>query len=65
MIKDSITEGKQIETTDNTLCDLKRFIKDCLYCHFYKHKDCEVVRPGSYQPGIFFFFLLRFLKLKF
>ena len=38
MIEDGITEGNYTETSDNTLCDLKRF-QDFLYRHFHKHKD--------------------------
>ena len=54
MMEDGITEGKYIETNDNTLWDLKRF-KDFLYRHLYKHKDYEAMRPLSNQPGRFFF----------
>ena len=53
MIEDGITEGNYIETSNNTLCDLKRF-QDFLYRHFHKHKDYEAMRPGSNQPGRFF-----------
>ena len=44
MTEDGITEGKYVETSDNTLLDLTRLI---LYRHLYKHKDHEVMRPGS------------------
>ena len=47
MIEDGITEVKHIETSDNTLCDLKRF-HHFFYCHLYKHKDYEVMRPGRF-----------------
>ena len=47
MIEDGITEVKHIETSDNTLCDLKQF-QDFLYCHLYKHKDYEVMHPGHF-----------------
>ena len=53
MIKDGISEDKYIETSDNTLCDLKE-IEDFLYRHLYKHKDYEAIRPCSNQPGRFF-----------
>ena len=53
MIKDGISEDKYIETSDNTLCDLKK-IEDFLYRHLYKHKDYEAIRPCSNQPGRFF-----------
>ena len=53
MTEDGITEGKYIETSDNTLCDLKRF-QDFLYRHLYKYKDYEAMRPHSNQPGRFF-----------
>ena len=53
MIEDDITEGNYIETSDNTLCDLKRF-QVFLYCHLYKHKDYEAMRPRSNRPGRFF-----------
>ena len=53
MIEDGITEGNYIETSNNTLCDLKRF-QDFLYRHFHKHKDYEAMRPRSNQPGRFF-----------
>ena len=53
MIEASIAEGKYIETTDNTLCDLKRF-QDFLYFYFYKHKDYEAMHPCANQPGHFF-----------
>ena len=52
MIKDGTTECKYIETSDNTLCDLKRF-QGFLYSHLYKHKDCEAMHPRSNQPGLF------------
>ena len=43
MIGDDITERKYIETTDNTLCDLKclKWFQKFLYHHFYEHKDYE------------------------
>ena len=53
MIEDGITESKYIETSDNALCDLKRF-QDFLYRHLYKHKDYEAIRPRSNQPSRFF-----------
>ena len=53
MIKDGISEDKYIETSDNTLCDLKK-IEDFLHRHLYKHKDYEAIRPCSNQPGRFF-----------
>ena len=37
IVEDGITEVKYIETSDNTLFDLKRF-QDFLYHHRYKHK---------------------------
>ena len=54
MLEDGITEGKCIETSDNTLCNL-----DFLHRHLYKHKDFEAMHPFSNQPG---YFLLQ-LKL--
>ena len=53
MIEDDITEGKYIETSDKTLCNLKRF-QYFLYRHLYKHKDCEAMRPCFNQPACFF-----------
>ena len=53
MIEDGIAKGKYIETTGNTLCDLKQF-QDFLYCHFYKLKDYEAMRPRTNQLGRFF-----------
>ena len=52
MTEAGITEAKHIETSDNT-CDLKRF-QDFPYCHLYKHKDYEAMRPRSNKPGRFF-----------
>ena len=43
MIKDGITKGRYIETTDNALSDLKQF-QDFLHHNFYKYKDYEVTR---------------------
>ena len=53
MIEDGITESKYIETSENTLFDLKRF-QDFLFRHLYKDKDYEAMRPRSNQPGRFF-----------
>ena len=50
MTEGGITEGKYIETSGNTLCDLKRF-QDFLYRHLYKHKDYEARHPRSNQLG--------------
>ena len=44
MIEDEITEGKYIETSDNTLCDLKRF-QNFIFRHLYKHKDYKAMLP--------------------
>ena len=52
MIEDEITEGKYIETSDNTLCDLKRF-QNFIFCHLYKHKDYKAMFPRFNQPGRF------------
>ena len=49
IVEDGITEVKYIETSDNTLFDLKRF-QDFLYHHRYKHKDYEAMRPRSDHP---------------
>ena len=53
MIKDGIIERKDIETSSNQLCDLKRF-QDFLYHHLHKHKDYEAMRPCSNQLDRFF-----------
>ena len=53
MIEGGITEGKSIETSNNTLCYIKRF-QDFLYRHLYKHKDYLKMRPRCNQPGRFF-----------
>ena len=46
-------EDGTIESTHNTLWDLKRF-QGFFYRHFCKRKDYEVMRPRSNQPGRFF-----------
>ena len=46
MIEDGITEGKYIETSDNTSRHLKRF-QDFLYSDLHKHKDYESIGPRS------------------
>ena len=46
IIEDGITECKYIETSDDTLWDLKRF-QDFLYRNLYKTKDYESMRPRS------------------
>ena len=53
MVEDGTTEVKYIETTDNTLCDIKRF-QYFLYRHFYKQRDYEAMCPRANQPGRFF-----------
>ena len=60
MTEDGITEGKYIETSDNTLLDLTRLI---LYRHLYKHKDHEVMRPGSGFSLAFFSLQLKLISL--
>ena len=52
MIEDGITEDKYIETSNNTLCDLKWF-QHFLYCHLYKHKYYEAMRSRSNQSDRF------------
>ena len=46
MIEDGITEDNYIETSDDTLFDLKLF-QGFLYRCLYKHKDYEAMRPHS------------------
>ena len=53
MIEDGIAEGKYNETSDNTLCILKRF-KDFLYRHLYKHKDYVKMHAHFNDTGRFF-----------
>ena len=53
IIENGICEGKYIETTDNTLCDLKQS-QDFLYRHFHKNRNYEVMRPHSDQPDRYF-----------
>ena len=53
MVNYGIAEVKYIETTDNTLCDIKRF-QYFLHRHFYKQRDYEAMRPRADQPGRFF-----------
>ena len=52
MIEDGVTEGKYIETSDNTLCDLKRF-QNFIFRHLYKHKGCKAMLPRFNQSGRF------------
>ena len=53
MINEGNTEGKYIETVDNTHKDLKNF-RDFLYHNLYKHQQFENMHPKSDQPGRFF-----------
>ena len=53
IIEDGVNEDKYIETSDNRLCDLKRF-QSFLYRHLYKHKDYAAMSPRSDQLGLFF-----------
>ena len=49
IIEDEIIHRKNVETTDNTYNELKRF-QDLLYCHFYKHEHYKEMRPRANQP---------------
>ena len=50
MISEGISNGKYVETVDNTQKDLKHF-KGFLYRHFYKTKCYDSMRPVSNQPA--------------
>ena len=52
MIKNGIAEGKWIETSNNTLSDLRIF-QDFLCFPLIKHKDYERMLPRSNHPGRF------------
>ena len=62
MNEDGIVDGKYIETTDNTLCDLKRSQK-FLFIIIFINKDYEVMLPSFNQPGCFFLLLLKLISL--
>ena len=49
IIEDEIIHRKNVETTDNTYNELKRF-QDLLYRHFYKHEHYKGMRPRANQP---------------
>ena len=53
MIDDGISQGKYVETVDNTHQDLKHF-QNFLYRHFYKTEYYDKMRPISNQPARFF-----------
>ena len=53
MIDDGISQGKYVQTVDNTHQDLKHF-QNFLYRHFYKTKYYDKMRPISNQPARFF-----------
>ena len=53
MIDDGISQGKYVETVDNTHQDLKHF-QNFLYRHFYKTEYYDKIRPISNQPARFF-----------
>ena len=53
MIDDGISQGKYVETVDNTYQDLKHF-QNFLYRHFYKTEYYDKMLPISNQPARFF-----------
>ena len=53
MLNDGISQGKYVETVDNTHQDLKHF-RNFLYNHFYKIEYYDKMRPISNQPARFF-----------
>ena len=53
MIEDGISQGKYVESVDNTHQDLKHF-QHFLYRHFYKTKYYDKMHPISNQPARFF-----------